>query len=152
MDPHVPDIVGGICDLIELGQDGTVFGKVLRPEDRTSAPLLIFLINGVHVGTVEMAPLEGPEGGSSLRSSGSGLHWGSGFVTVRLSAVDEYAVAGSKVINLSGIGQPAGAREDGEKQAGVQTRTFIFVRVEGLQGAGLLQVDEGGTGEGGGGK
>ena len=61
VDPHIPDVVRGICDLIELSQDGAVFGKVLRPEDRASAPLLIFLVNGVHVGTVEMAPLEGPE-------------------------------------------------------------------------------------------
>ena len=60
MNPHVPDIVWGGCDVVQLVQDVVIRLQLARLEHGSTAALLIFAVNSAHVWAVEVDPLKEP--------------------------------------------------------------------------------------------
>lgn len=60
MDPHVPDIVWGRCDGVQLVQDVVVRLQLASLEHGSAATLLIFAVDSAYIGVIEIDPLEGP--------------------------------------------------------------------------------------------
>lgn len=63
-------------------------------------------------------------------------------MAVHLPAVDKYTVPGLQFILLPFINKPARTAQNRKEQTGLQTASFVFVRMNRLQCSGLLQVDE----------
>ena len=117
-----------------------------------AAPLLIFLIDGIHIRAVKMTPLQGPEGVFRvlLRSPAGFLFSGrravsARFMAVRLPAVNEYTVSRPKLMNSAPIDQPSKAGKDGKKQTGMKSRPFALMGLQSLQSSRFLQMEQTGA-------
>ena len=128
--------------------------KLLRLEHRSAAAFLVFSIDGVHVGTVEVAPLESPQFLAricihtvALTITGSIVITGT--VAIRLPAVDEDHIAGLQIILLSFIDQLSFPIFDHKAKVRLQFFTLAGVRFNRCQRSDLLKMKQRGAGKGG---
>ena len=131
---HVSGKGGTGSNMIQMLEAISVFCSSLRSKSGQAAALHVLLVDVCRRGTVKMYPGQTPQILACL-------------VKVRLSAVDKDAVSGSQLIFRMVVGESSCAGADKEEEVGGQVFTLADMRFCGLEGADLLDVEQGELGK-----